>query len=189
MEPNDFKTKNTSVKFFSGYMLIAVFAVSAAVFLNQLIDMLDIKSLSQAYGEVEKRQFSRNLWELVTFSGFLVPLIEELVFRQFLYKRLRKIKGALFAAIASAALFGLYHMNLVQFIYAFFMGLFICLVYECYDGFVSGLFFHVCANLFVIAAFFLPAYIHMQIKLISCIFGGIVTVIITVHLLGRKNKA
>lgn len=54
--------------------------------------------------------------------GLLGPIAEELVFRKFLIDRISRF-GNGFAILVSALFFGLFHMNLQQFFYAFFLGL------------------------------------------------------------------
>ncbi|MGL5438915.1 MAG: lysostaphin resistance A-like protein [Filifactoraceae bacterium] len=52
----------------------------------------------------------------------LAPIFEELIFRGWILKKLRVI-GTKWAIFISALLFGMYHMNIVQGIYAFGVGL------------------------------------------------------------------
>lgn len=59
---------------------------------------------------------------------FLAPLLEELVFRKFLLDRTAAY-GERTAALFSALTFGLFHMNLFQFFYAFALGWLFAVVY------------------------------------------------------------
>lgn len=56
------------------------------------------------------------------YASFLGPISEEIIFRGAILRKLEK-HGRVFAIIVSAALFGLFHGNLVQGIFAFFVGL------------------------------------------------------------------
>lgn len=58
------------------------------------------------------------------------PLLEELLFRGMIYKRLRDLCSAKTAILVSAAFFGIFHGNLVQFVYAFIIGIMLAFVYE-----------------------------------------------------------
>ena len=71
---------------------------------------------------------------------------EEILFRRVIYKKLRGIAPFWVAASISALLFGLYHGNLVQGIYAFIMGMFLALVYEWTGSFIAPVLFHMIAN-------------------------------------------
>ena len=52
--------------------------------------------------------------------------------------------------IFSAIVFGIYHLNVVQAVYAFFLGLFFAWVYDRYDSLWAPITAHMSANLFVI---------------------------------------
>ena len=61
-----------------------------------------------------------------------------------------KARGKKKAMIFSALVFGIYHMNVVQAVYAFFLGLFFAWLYERYDSLWAPSIAHMSANLFVI---------------------------------------
>ena len=75
------------------------------------------------------------------------PFSEEVLFRGVVFFRFRKVLPALAASFASALFFGVYHGNLMQGIYAFFMGFVMCLVMEYGGSFFYAYLFHVIANL------------------------------------------
>lgn len=60
---------------------------------------------------------------MVIYSVIMGPIAEEVVFRGAVMRTLQKY-GKWFAIVASAIFFGVYHSNLPQGIYAFFMGVF-----------------------------------------------------------------
>lgn len=62
-----------------------------------------------------------SLWLVFLFAVILGPLVEEVMFRGLILRRLLPF-GEGFAILASALLFGLFHGNLSQFIYAFLLG-------------------------------------------------------------------
>ena len=55
--------------------------------------------------------------------GVISPVLEELLFRRFIYDLLRKVMSERAAAVLTAALFALWHWNLYQILYAFPAGL------------------------------------------------------------------
>lgn len=69
-----------------------------------------------------------NVWMQVLFMVVLAPIFEELLFRKKLIDKLG-VYGAKTAVLLSALLFGLFHGNLSQFFYAFFLGLVFGYVY------------------------------------------------------------
>ena len=62
--------------------------------------------------------------------GMMTPVLEELFFRGLLFNRLRQLIPARTAAVGSGLLFGLYHGNLIQFLYAWIIG---CVLGEVYE--------------------------------------------------------
>lgn len=79
--------------------------------------------------------------------GFLVPVTEEVVFRGLLYRRMKKYLPTGAALVMAAAIFALYHGNMVQILYAFPMGFVILLAYEKYPSLAVPVVFHMAANL------------------------------------------
>ena len=59
----------------------------------------------------------------VISTAVLAPIVEELIFRELMSKQLRKLFPFWFANMIQALAFGIYHLNIVQGIYAFFIGL------------------------------------------------------------------
>ncbi len=67
---------------------------------------------------------------LIVLYCIATPFIEELLFRYFIFNLLFKYtKRAALSVFICAALFGLYHMNPVQMVYGFIMGLVITFAY------------------------------------------------------------
>lgn len=74
--------------------------------------------------------FSGALWQQFFLMGIAAPLSEELLFRGILFERLRMALPFFWAALGSAAFFGLVHGNWAQGIYAALMGLILAWLYE-----------------------------------------------------------
>ncbi len=78
---------------------------------------------------------TKNLAGGSAIGGFLIvvvaaPVIEEILFRGIVLKAIRKIAPAWLAILISSVLFGVYHMNAVQAVYATFMGAVAGIIYE-----------------------------------------------------------
>jgi hypothetical protein len=91
----------------------------------------------------------------VSSSPFLVSLIcmavlpavfEELSFRGAFFQEYRAAYGAWAGALISGFLFGIYHMNMRQFIYAFLCGVFFALLIEATDSIASSMLLHFLMN-------------------------------------------
>lgn len=77
----------------------------------------------------------------------IVPFTEELIFRGLGYRRIRSQLPFVWAALASAVFFGLYHGNLYQGIYACFLGILLAFLFEKSDSLLVVWEFHGVANL------------------------------------------
>lgn len=114
------------------------------------------------------------------YASFLGPVIEEVVFRGVAMKGLRKY-GKLFAIVTTAALFAIFHGDLLQGIFAFFCGLLLGYVAMEY-GFGWAVALHVVNN-FILAdvltrAFsLLPANVQEPAQMVLFVvlggFGGL----------------
>jgi membrane protease YdiL (CAAX protease family) len=79
---------------------------------------------------------------------FVAPLTEEVVFRKFLYRSIKKSLGPGISAIVSSLLFSLVHFSTSSFIVLFLLGLFFCYYYEKYKTICAPVWIHFNFNLF-----------------------------------------
>ncbi len=84
---------------------------------------------------------------MTVYSIILGPIVEELTFRVLTYKAASKLMPAHMAIIVQALLFGAYHMNMLQAIYAFALGLGLGYVMYKYDNVIITIIIHVAFNL------------------------------------------
>ncbi len=86
------------------------------------------------------------LWYSILLMAVLPALVEEFAFRGIIYNGYKKsgnIKGAVFL---TSLLFGCFHMNFNQFLYAFVMSIFMVLIYEATDSIFSTITIHALFN-------------------------------------------
>ncbi|MBR3770467.1 MAG: CPBP family intramembrane metalloprotease [Lachnospiraceae bacterium] len=108
------------------YVVQAVLACTAAgtfgVALNNFIAMTPLVQVSEGFQTANENFFGGGVWMQVLASCVVVPVAEELLFRGIVLKRVALFAGETIGIIYSALLFGLIHVNLVQFIYAALLG-------------------------------------------------------------------
>ena len=124
-------------------------AAGAGIVGNQVFTWL-LNWLQQAAGlsnAAQESLLSSGWTTLLLCSGFLAPLAEELVFRGLLYGNLRRMLPKWPAVILGAAAFGIFHGNLLQFCYAFSMGILLNLFCERQKGLAAPALCHMAANL------------------------------------------
>ena len=126
---------------------VCVLAVSACIFFNSLLYILPLSSeMAGSYTETGTRIFSGPLPLQIITVCLAAPAGEEGAFRAFLFGRLRKEMGFIASAVISSLMFGIYHGNMIQGIYGFFLGLLLCLVREIYGTMKAPLLMHIAAN-------------------------------------------
>ena len=67
-------------------------------------------------------------------------------FRGLIYRRLRKETSIAVSVLVSALIFGIYHGNIVQFIYAFLVGIVLACSYEYYHSLAAPILIHIFMN-------------------------------------------
>ena len=126
--------------------LIFLFGGFLAVGLNIGLSFIKILQNIAGYEAVSNIQYSVSLPIGLFVFGVLTPVGEELIFRGVVYNRLRRYFLPEISIVVSALMFGIYHGNLVQFLYAFLMGLAMAYVYERTKRLMAPVLFHCSAN-------------------------------------------
>lgn len=120
-----------------------------ALAVNVLFSLIGFTGSSEVYEQVAEKQFALPLWAGIILYGIVSPVAEEIVFRGIVYNRLRRQYSLWIAIIGSALIFGVYHGNVVQALYAFVLGLLIAVLYEKFGSFMAPIILHGAANIFV----------------------------------------
>jgi hypothetical protein len=132
------------------YLIPVFMGIGAAIAGNNMITMSGIAANSEAFEQTNEILFSGSLGLQILGVGIAIPIVEEILFRGVIYKRMGEIMSVVQASVSSAFVFGLLHGNLVQGIYGFCMGILMCLVYERFHNLMAPILMHVAANLIVV---------------------------------------
>lgn len=132
------------------YVNYIVLGVLLSLGLNMLISYIISYSGFNDYSKVENILFSGVFVLRLLCLGIIVPVCEELLFRGVLIKRLTEKMSYNAAIFVSAFLFGVYHMNLIQFCYAFMMGIIMGFVMKRENNIFAPVCFHMGANVVMI---------------------------------------
>ncbi len=133
----------------TGFLALA--GISVSLCLNCLILAGRAAGRIPDYTEATRLIYNPPLWRQVLCAGFLIPVTEELVFRGTGYEALRERWPWPAAAAITGALFGLYHTNPVQGIYAFLVSFLLVWCRERCGGLWAAVTVHIAANLAAIA--------------------------------------
>lgn len=106
------------------YFMTVVFAITASHVLNELITYSGLDKLFPGYSQLEEAAFSnQSIFLMIFVVGVAAPVVEEVLFRGLILKRIQDYLGSVWAVVLSALIFGIYHGNVVQFVYAGLLGL------------------------------------------------------------------
>ena len=141
-----FAVSGKILKFFG----IILLSTGLTLLLNRLMNVIPWDSfLPKNLNLPEQDNFTIPLWLALLGYGVLAPFSEEVCFRGILYPYFAKWMKAPVAVLLSALLFALYHMNLVQGIYAFVMGAVMAAVVHKTKALSASILFHMTSNLLV----------------------------------------
>lgn len=156
--------------------IIAVGLILGVVFnvlLNVMASLIPaewLKANQESVGAFQGQHF------LITFCAVSVfaPIVEELLFRGFLYNCMKKITGKIWiSSIITSILFGVYHGNILQAIYAGMLSFIMIWFYEQSQSLVASIIFHGAVNTSSIFAGILMFYNLEIAVLIICPIVGI----------------
>lgn len=134
------------------YAAVVLMSLTLCLGLNNLINIGNLAASDEAYTQTIQALYSAAFPVQIVCLGILVPISEELVFRGLLFQRLRERGTFLQAALYSAVVFGLMHMNMVQMLYGFILGMMLAYVYEKYGSVKAPILAHMTMNLLSVTA-------------------------------------
>lgn len=164
--------------------LLLFMGMGLSQYLNMLLNVLQLFNRFPQYTESMDAIWSAHSPVVIfLWSALAAPLSEELVFRWLIYKRLRDWTGVKAAVFISSVLFGLYHGNVVQFLYAAVMGCILALVIEWTGSPLASILVHMGANLWstIVSLYgtyilenelLLSVYSILMIAMLAGIIGG-----------------
>lgn len=142
--------------------MVILGAVCISRGVNYFLSLTFLPHYFSGYQTVSDEIYRCSLLSQATATVISAPLLEELLMRGLVYGRLKEAIGEpRTAMIISAVIFGLFHGNVIQGIYAFIMGLFFVQVYEVRHS----LFLAVLAHMVVNAASIFAGQMHWEIEL------------------------
>lgn len=124
--------------------------------LNTLYPVLP-QNLTNQYDGLMEQLVGGNIWLSLFVTVILAPLAEEFLFRGVTLQKAQKIMPFLAANVLQAVLFGVYHMNLIQGVYAFVLGMVLGFTANYFHSIWASILLHACVNASAEILGFLPA--------------------------------
>ncbi len=171
------------------YLALIIFAVASVVFFNILISLSGLMEQSDLYRQTAAKQYAVSLGMGLFLYAGVSAVAEEVVFRFLLYNRLRRSGGrTAFGIVASAFLFGVYHGNIVQGLYAFVIGLLIASVYVWFDDFLAPVLFHGVGNAVIFLGNMIPEVYNIVFSPVMFWVFGLITAAGSVFLVREVKR-
>lgn len=129
-------------------VLLLILGAGAAHFFNMIVNILQIFIRSTTYQEnMAQITEGKSLLMMIFWMGIIAPVSEEVVFRWLLYLRLRDYMKTGAATVISGVIFGIYHGNITQAIYASILGIVFAYVLEMTGNLLSSVLLHIGSNI------------------------------------------
>lgn len=144
----DHVTPSDSIRSHPVYLVpVIICGVLASHGLSILVSLLGMTGVLGTYTQTEQMISTSGVLITILKSVILAPLAEEITFRGLVFRRMKEYTSFWPAALVSSLLFGLYHMNLMQGIFAFIYGLLLCAIYDRFKNLWAPIAMHAAANL------------------------------------------
>lgn len=131
-------------------VLAALLGFSASYVANNFMLMSGLQQMVEGYEELVALMFKGNLVVELLGLGIVIPIAEELVFRQLMYGRMKEFMDFRVAAVSASLCFGAAHGNMVQAIFSFCLSLLMIYLYERFHTIWAPILFHMVSNILAV---------------------------------------
>lgn len=147
------------------------------------------QTLTDQYSALMEQLIGGNIWLSLFVTVILAPLAEELLFRGVTMKKAQKIMPFMTANVLQAVLFGIYHMNLIQGVYAFVLGMLLGFTAEYFHSIWASILLHAFVNASAEVLSNLPAAITETVPgIIGMAVVGVVLLFVAAKLYPGARK-
>lgn len=131
------------------FIMAIVGGAGVSIALNIVIALTNMAGKDTAFVEVSDLITNNPLIVTIICAGILIPIVEEILFRGLIFNRIKHQYNFLAGLLISSLLFGIYHGNIVQGIYATLLGIFLGFAYHKTKSILIPVFIHMGGNTFV----------------------------------------
>ena len=135
-----------SMEMITNILFVMGITICISVSLNNIISMSPLMQVSTEYQNASNAFYGSSIWLELLGSAIITPILEELLHRGVVYGRLRRMMSMWPAVILSALVFAALHFNIVQFTYAFLLGIVFALFVEKTGHIYPAILAHIVAN-------------------------------------------
>lgn len=117
----------------------------------------------------------------------IAPILEEIIFRGIIYKKLKSIMPMSFAILISSVFFAVAHNGVIWMTYTFILGLIFAWIFEMCDSLIASILAHTLFNLLG----FISNYFHRpssNLMIIICIISSLIFVLSIIWIYKIRNN-
>lgn len=169
------------------YFNIIILGIGVTILLLFLSSILT--RLFPEYSEVSNQlATSRESITQIIITIVLIPIYEEIFYRGIIFGYLRKNFNIIIAIVVQSLIFGFMHLNLVQGIYTFILGMVLALVYMYSESILGNISIHIIFNLLGILV--IPKLLMMFpiLSIVLLIIGVIFSIFSIIKIVGKYEK-
>ena len=129
-------------------MCFVALGVGLQICISYMLEIVNIlfPAALKSYMELMEKMDLGNSWIALVMTVLMAPIGEELIFRGVIMGYGKRIMPFVWVNLLQAVLFGLYHMNLVQGLYAFVLGLLLGYLAKKCDSLLASIAVHFVVN-------------------------------------------
>lgn len=150
-------------------LLVGLMGIFTASGLGRLVNLFPMDNILGSYAQVSEEFMSNSIVFQVLTLCIAAPLAEEVIFRGVMYRRLLEYADKMTAVMLSALIFGIYHGNLVQGLYALMLGILLCFVYDSERTLLAPVFLHMTCNVTALIMMYFPVSQYINKNIVLCV--------------------
>ena len=163
----------------------ALIGLGLSVVIGLILSLLPIDKLFPDYQDIVNSIISKeNVFFIIFVVAFAVPIFEETLFRGIIFNEFKKITPLPVAVVLQALIFGIFHGNLLQGMYAFLLGCVLALLYTWTKSIWTNIFAH---SLFNASNFFLDKLPQLSNGL-YLILSIIIVILPLIYIWSQRKK-
>ncbi len=181
------KNKNTKNWIISIFLGLAVWLINTGI-VSLVQDLGFMQKYFQTFNELTSSTVQGTIFMTILAGGIIVPFAEEFLFRGIVQRTLSKSMSVKAAIIIQGVLFGIYHGNVIQGLYATFLGIvFGYVVYKSKSLWTSVIMHMVNNTTAFIAYYVLPQSIDNSAGYIVFTLIGMVILVVSLSYFNKNN--
>ena len=160
-------------------LLTVLLGAALNIALASLFVLTDITRFFPEYDAIAEMLSGGSFLTRLLAIGFGAPIVEELCCRGIVFNRLASWMPAWVAVLVSSALFGAMHLNMLQGLYAFALGVVFCVLYVRYRNLWVPIIGHIAFNAVNVLAYEAASAAEVDASLESDVSASLVLLLIS----------